>query len=337
MGNVGMKNFARLSLSVVAIATLAAPARAANEQASVAVAGVNLLFLSQYVAADQHLWEKRGLDVKVLNIVGIGAMNALISGSVNFSMSSGAAITRAVARGQKLVALATAINQTGQSIIIRKDVAEAGHFDPNAPLSVRAQFLKGRTIAHGATAGVPDVVLKAVGKAGGVAPDQMLATPMQPPEFMAAFAAKKIDGFSNSPPFVEQTLIEGTGVLLSDTRKGEPTEFSPVSSAVLMTKADYCAKDKSICDKMVKGLVDALVFIREQPDATVAVMKAHFGAYDDKVLRAAYETVRALTAVPPVTTPKMLENSDSLNVAAGFLKAEEKLPHYDDLIDNSFQ
>ena len=156
MGNVGMKNFARLALSVVAIATLAAPARAANEQASVAVAGVNLLFLSQYVAADQHLWEKRGLDVKVLNIVGIGAMNALISGSVNFSMSSGAAITRAVARGQKLVALATAINQTGQSIIIRKDVAEAGHFDPNAPLSVRAQFLKGRTIAMLGLAFKPD-------------------------------------------------------------------------------------------------------------------------------------------------------------------------------------
>jgi hypothetical protein len=37
-----------------------------------------------------------------------------------------------------------------------------------------------------------------------------------------------------------------------------------------------------------------------------------------------------------VTTAQMLENGDNMNVAAGFMKADEKLPDYKPLIDNSY-
>ena len=333
---MSMKTLRGFAVALLGFAAFAVPARAANEQTTLAIPGVNVLFLVQYVAADLHLWEKQGLDVKVLNIVGIGSMNAVIAGSADFSMSSGASIARAAARGQKLVALATAITQSGQSIVVRKDVADAAHFDPKAPLSVRGAILKGRTWAHGGTGAIPDIVLKVVGKDAGVQPDQMVATPMQPPEFMAAFANHQIDGFSNSPPFVEQVLLAGTGVLVSDARIGEPTEFSPVSAALLLTRNDFCAKSASVCAKMVHGVVDALKVIHDSREQALGVMKVHFGTYDDKTLAAAYDTVKAMTTVPPVTTPKMIENGDSMNVAAGFLKPEEKLPRYDDLIDNSF-
>jgi hypothetical protein len=65
-------------------------------------------------------------------------------------------------------------------------------------------------------------------------------------------------------------------------------------------------------------------------------MKARFVAYDDKVLLAAYEMVKAMTPDSPVTTAQELENGDLLNVAAGFMKPEEKLANYGDLTDNSF-
>jgi ABC-type nitrate/sulfonate/bicarbonate transport system substrate-binding protein len=175
-----------------------------------------------------------------------------------------------------------------------------------------------------------------VGKDAGVSADQMVATPMQPPEFMAAFANHQIDGFSNSPPFVEQVLLAGTGVLVSDARLGEPTEFAPVSAALLLARGDFCAKSRTVCTKMVHGVVDALKVIQNDREQALGIMKAHFGTYDDKTLAAAYDTVKAMTPVPPVTTPKMIENGDNMNVAAGFLKPEEKLPRYDDLIDNSF-
>ncbi len=320
--------------SACAVAAACGPAFA--EQTILAIPGQNLLFLSRYIAEDMHLWEKQGLDVKVINIVGIGSMNALISGSADFSMGSGPTITRATARGQKIFALLTAISQSGQSIVLRKDVAEAAHFDAKAPITIRGQVLKGKTIAMAGVGAIPDVVLKVVAKDAGLAPDQVIATPMQPPEFMAAFASKQIDGFSNSPPFVEQVLTDGTGVLISDSRIGEPKEFSPVSAALLMARADFCPAHRSVCEKMVHGIFEATQIIRTKKDDSLAVMKAHFGTYSDAVLQAAYETVKAMTFDPPITTPQDLENGDNMNVAAGFLKPEDKLADYKALIDNEF-
>jgi ABC-type nitrate/sulfonate/bicarbonate transport system substrate-binding protein len=251
-------------------------------------------------------------------------------------MSSGPTITRAYARGQKLVALLTAISQSGQSIVLRKDVAEAAHFDPNAPITERGKVLKGKTIAMGGVGAIPDIVLKVVAKDAGLAPSDVVATPMQPPEFMAAFASKQIDGFSNSPPFVEQVVLDGTGVMITDSRKGEPTQFSPVSAALLLGRADFCPTHPTICTKMVHGIFEATQIIREKPQDALAVMKAHFGTYSDKVLQAAYETVKAMTPNPPITTPKDLENGDNMNAAAGFMKPEDKLADYKPLIDNQF-
>ena len=328
------RKFAPMLFGAVALAVSVAPARA--EQTIIAIPGQNVLFLSRYIAEDMHLWEKQGLDVKVLNIIGIGSMNAVIAGSADFSMGSGPTITRATARGQKLVALLTAISQSGQSIVIRKDVADAAHFDAQAPITIRSQVLKGKTIAMGAVGAIPDIVLKVVAKDAGLEPSDVIATPMQPPEFMAAFASKQIDGFANSPPFVEQVLSDGTGVLVSDARIGEPKEFSPVSAALLMARADFCPAHREICVKMVHGVYEATQMIREKPDEALAVMKAHFGTYSDKVLQAAYETVKAMTFDPPITTPKDLENGDNMNAVAGFMKPEDKLADYQALIDNEF-
>ena len=188
----------------------------------------------------------------------------------------------------------------------------------------------------GGAAAIPDVVLRVVAKSAGIAPDDMTVTPMQPPETLAAFKRKAIDGFAAGPPYIQQVVQDGTGVILSDAAKGEPTEYSPVSAALLLSRADFCAAHRSICTKMVHGVLAATKFIHEHPKQSLAVMKAHFGTYNDKVLEASYEMVKAMTAVPPITTPKMLANSDAMNARAGFIKPEDELKNYEPLIDNAY-
>jgi len=330
-----LKSAAVAAIGLTALSFAVSQARA--QEATIAIPAQNLLFLQQYIAADQHLWEKQGLNTKVVYIIGVGATNAVIAGSADFSMASGPTVTRANAKGQKVVALLTAINKSGQSVVIRKEVADAAHFDPKAPLAERAKVLKGRKIAVGAVGSISDAVLRIVAADGGLGPDDMVVPPMQPPEFMAAMANKSIDGFSNSSPFPEQLIAAGTGVLVSDSRFGEPTEFDPVSSLLLLARGDFCAQRQSTCEKMVYALYQAIQIIRNDPQTSLAVEKAHFGnAYDDKVLQAAYETVKAMTPDNPITTAQMLENGDNMNVAAGFMKAEEKLSDYKPLIDNSY-
>jgi len=327
---------AGLLVAAVLTATgLPRPASAADETATLAVPAINLGFLTRYIAEEEGFWKKNGLEVKVQHIQGIGSMNAVIAGSVDFSMSSGPSITRANARGQKLTALATSISESDEYIVIRKEIAEAEHFNPNAPLEERGKILKGKTIATGGAGAIPDIVLKVVQKLSGVARDDVRTTPMQPPEFMAAFSRKSIDGFVSGPPFTQQALIDGTGVLVSDARKGEPKQYSPVSSSLLLARASFCPEHRSICRKMVHGLVEAAKFMHEHKPETLGIIKKNF-KLDDKVAEAAYEGLKVMTASPPLTTPKSLENADLMNIAAGFMTESDKLKDYAAIIDNEY-
>ena len=331
----GLNSFpSKLVLGAVALLTFSRPVAA--EQTTLALPTITLGFLSQYIAADKGFWSDQGLQVTVRVIQGIGSTNAVISGGVDFAMSAGPSLTRANARGQKLIGLATLLDQTDEYVVIRKDIAEKAHFDPSAPLSIRARILKGRTIAVGGTAALPDTVLKVIAIEAGLARDNVTTTPMLPAEFMAAFARKSIDGFVAGPPFPQATVLDGTGVLVSHSAQGEPKNYSPVAAGLLLTRASFCPEHRPICAKMVHGLVVAARFIHDHPKQTLAVMKAHFGNNLDKVLEASYRAVRSMTPVPPITTPKELENADLMNVAAGFLQRADLLPSYNEIIDNEF-
>jgi NitT/TauT family transport system substrate-binding protein len=326
------------SLGAFVLCGGSAMSAAAQQQATVTLSlpSVNIAFLSFYMADDLHLWGDDGLTVKSIVIAGAGTTNALIAGSVEFAVSSGSSITRAWAHGQKLHAIATAIKQTSEWIVIRKDIAEAAHFDPTAPLFERAKILKGKTIAMGGVGSLPDAVLKAVANEAGIKPGDVIAAPMQPNEFLAAFQRKLIDGFSNSMPYVQQVLLDGTGVLVSDSTKGEPQRYSPIAASMLMARADYCDDHKAICTAMVHGVTAAIRIMHEDPARAMAVMKAHFGNYDEAVLQSSFDVMKQISGNPPLTSATELENGDLLSAAAGFLKPEEKLADYEALIDNSF-
>ncbi len=308
----------------------------AIEHARLAIPALNLAFIDTYIAQDEGIWKSEGLEVTVQTIQGVGATNAVISGSVDFAFASGPTVTRANARGQKLVALATTIDQSDESILVRKPLADAAHFDPAAPLAVRGKVLKGLTIATGGAATIPDVVLKVVAQQAGLAAQDVTTAPMAPTEFLAAFQQKAIGGFVSGPPFAQIVVLDGSGVIVSDTTKGEPADYSPVASALLLARASFCPEHRSICVKFVHGIAEASRFAHERPADTLAVMKRHFGAYGDKVLEASYQSLLPMMPVPPVTTPQELENADRLDIAAGFLKPEDKLADYAALIDNEF-
>jgi NitT/TauT family transport system substrate-binding protein len=321
-----------LGLAVCAFPAVAADA----EHAMLVLPAVNLAFIDTYLAEDLGFWKNEGLEVTVQTIAGIGATNAVISGSVDFAFASGPTVTRANAKGQKLVALATTINQSDEDIIVRKEIADAAHFDPTAPLTIRGKVLKGLTIATGGAGAIPDIVLKVVAKEAGLAADEVITAPMAPTEFMGAFQQKSISGFVSGPPFAQIALLDGTGVRVSDTTKGEPKAYSPVSSALLLARASFCPEHRSICVKLVHGIAEASRFVHDHPKETLAVMKRHFGTYGDKVLEASYEALLPMMPEVPITTVQDLENADRLDIASGFLEPTDKQVDYAAIIDNEF-
>ena len=312
------------------------PVRAADEHATIAVPAPVVLFLTIYAAQD-YFWPKEGLDINLINIPGVGSMNAVIAGSAEFSLSSSGSITRAAAHGQKLIAIANLNNQSGQFITLRKDIAEQRHFDPSAPFAERGKALKGLTIATAGLGSVADAVIRiALRKAGLDSEKDATIAPMQPPDILAAFARKSIDAFSLGPPFAQQAVHDGTGVILLDGVEGDPPGYTPLAAALLVTRPQLCADRRTLCEKLGHSIVEAAAYVHDHRDDAIASLKKRFPTLADAVLAASADAVIKMTGTPPATSAAGLANGDRMNADAGFLKPEELLKSYDDLFTNEY-
>jgi ABC-type nitrate/sulfonate/bicarbonate transport system substrate-binding protein len=132
------------ALIAIALLGLAGPVRAEEEHTLLTLPADVMQFLGIYAAQDLGFWKDQGLDVKTQFITGIGSFNAVVAGSADFSVSSAASLTRAAAKGQRMLAIANMIDKPVWVIVVSKEIAEAAHFDPKAPLAERAKILAGK-------------------------------------------------------------------------------------------------------------------------------------------------------------------------------------------------
>jgi NitT/TauT family transport system substrate-binding protein len=315
---------------------LATPAKAEAERTSLAQTPAIMPFLAAYIAEDANIWRDNDLDVKVINLDGVATVNAVIAGSADFALSSSAALTRAAARGQRLLALAALNNQSGQVTVIRKDIADAAHFDPKAPLSERAKVLKGHIIADGGVGSVADVFLKTVAKGAGLDPGSFTISPIGAFELLGAFSRKAIDGFSYSMPYPLQVADDGTAVVVADGTNNEPKEFMPLAAGLLLTRSAVCTEKRSLCEKMGHSMLLATKFLLEKKPEALAIMKKRFPNVNDTVLHHAFDAVTRMTQMPPSISLVAMENGDRMNAEGGFLKPEDRVPSYDGLFTNDF-
>ena len=313
------------------------PAQAAElEHTSMAQTPAIMAFLSAYIAEDAGIWRDNGLDVKVINLPGVATVNAVIAGSADFALSGSDALTRAAAKGQKLLALAAINNQTGQVTSLRKSLAEAAHFDPKAPLAERVHALKGHIIADGGAGSVADLFFKTILRIGGLTPNDLTISSIGAFELTAAFHRGAIDGISFSLPYSLELAHSGDAVIIADGTNHEPKEFLPIAAGLLLTRPQLCQDHRSVCEKMVHSMVLAVKFLLTRKADSLAILEKRFPKTDKAVVRASYEAVARMTNDPPTVTEQALKNGDRMNEQAGFMKKEDALKSYDGLYTNEY-
>jgi len=327
-------------LAIAAVATAAfgaTPLKAQSaEEIILADPAFSLTFAAGYIASDLDLWQKHGIKVKTVQIQGIGAINSVISGSSHFAQASASSFGRATARGQKLVAIATTIDRPFAQVVLRKDIALAGGFDPAAPLSKRAALLKGRTIAVDSINSMIHAYVRLIATRAGISPDDIRVAPMAPNSMLAAFQSKQIDGYAMSLPWPLKAVQDGEAVMIASGPNGEPADMIPFGHNLIVAKQDTCTQRKPLCLAMGQSIKDATAFIKNKPDEAFALLKKRFPTLDDPLLKASFEELRKVTPSPPLVNKASIENSEIFNVDAGLLKTEEKLKSYDGLFTSEF-
>jgi len=309
----------------------------APEETTLAVPALSLTFSSTFLAEELGLWEKEGLRVKISTVAGVGAANAVLAGSVDFSPVSSPTLVRADARGQKLYAIAQLLDRMPLEAVLRKDVAEKAGIVPGMPIEKRGQALRGKRMAVDSVNTINHLVLKYLARKGGLDPEKDLTvTPMQPPNMIAALKSGAIDGFLMSMPWPVMASRDGTAVTLMSIPRGDLAELTPFSFIVVVTRGGFCDAKASVCRRLVAGYKRALVLMQDRPADAVAALRKKFDKTDPAVLAEAFELVRAASSRTGLIPEAGLKRALDFQVEAGVMKADEKLPPLAELYTNKF-
>jgi sulfonate transport system substrate-binding protein len=335
-----MRNRKTLLIAAALAATMAAARTACAAETPTPVVLANpaesLSFSAAYLAEDLGIFKENGMAVKMILIPGVGAFNAVVAGSADFAQPSAISLTRAAAKGQRMLAIAETSNKPIIQVALRKDIAEAGGFDPKASFEKRGTLLRGRTIAADATGSLIHGYVLLMAKRAGLDPSSVQIAFMQPPNMLAAFQAKQIDGYAMSPPWPLVPVLKGDAVMLASGPDGEPQDLQPFANNVVVTRPETCQQRRTLCEAMGKSFTAAEAFMRDHPEEALALLKKRFAALDDKVLAAAFETIRKISPSPPIISAKGIENAELYNIDAGLMKREDKLASYDGLFTDAF-
>ncbi len=334
-----LKPFRRLAmaagLSLVATVPLHAQ-QATVDKITMAYPGFAFSLADVFVGTDLGLWAKHGLDAKEVMIAGVGSINAVISGSVEFAEASALSMTRAAAKGQRLLIIASLHNRPMVQVSIRKEAAEAAGVTAITPFDKRGVALKGRVVVVDTINSIVHAYVLLLAIRAGVNPDDVKIAPMQPLDMLAAYEKHQVDGLAQTLPWPMKPVQEGTAVMLGDGPLGEPSDMTPFSNTVVVTKPETCEQKPALCMKVGQVFAEIVDIIKDRPADALAVFKKRFDTLDAKLVESSFEEVRAGTARPPVTSTEALRHAEQFNVEAGLMKKDEMLTSYDGLFTDKY-
>ena len=330
--------FARLGVAVLGSLWLATPpaVRADEEHVLLAMPTEGMQFIGYYAAEDLGFFKEHGLRVEHIVLPGVASPNAVISGSADFAFASGASLTRAAAKGQRMLAIAQMNNLPVWDIVLRKDLAEAAHFDPKAPLTERAKILAGRKMGTQGINALDHAYLRVVAHLSGIDVESMEISAMAPQDTLGAFARHAIDGFVSAAPWPQQVEDDGSAVAIATGPDGEPAAMVPIASSLLVTRPQLCAERRATCMKMGHAMVAVSKAVHERPQEVLAVLQKRFDKIAPSVVARSAESLAKVMPVLPAVDPKAVRNSDEINVDAGFMKPDELLSSYEGLSSDEY-
>ena len=331
----------RIAFALAALAVAVVPGRPAAaadmQKASVALPTTSLTFSPNYVAVAEGFWKKHGLDVTLHNITGMGAMNAVLAGSIDFSNSSGPSVVRGNIRGAKVEGIGVLLNGLPLEISVTPGMLKAAGLTLASPVAERAKLLKGKTVAVVSPNTIPHIYLRYFVRKGGLDPERdITVTSMSPQAGLAALKNHTVQGYVQSAPWPQIAEKEGIAETLSSAAAGDLPEFVPFAYNVVVAKTGFCNSKPDICTKLMAGYADAIAFLRDHPDEAVADLHKVMARVDPAVLKTALALLIKLTPATTKFDIPQLAHAQDLMISGGMIKESEKLTSFDGIYTNKY-
>lgn len=209
-----------------------------------------------WVAAEQGLFRRYGLEPELVAMPPATAAQALSAGSAPIAVAGGSVVSAWVGGATDLVFVAGVSQRAPYRIIVRPEIT-------------RVEDLRGKSIGQTTPGSSPAVATIEVLRRYGLEPDRdvTLTYLRDTQATVAALATGVVQGLATSSPQAEQAMAEG-GRLLVDMRELN----IPILGPQIATSRGLVERDPDLVRRFVMAYVDGLQYARDRPDEGIAAL-----------------------------------------------------------------
>jgi NitT/TauT family transport system substrate-binding protein len=244
-----------------------------------------------WVAQEEGLFKKNGLDVELVHIPSTSrAIQVMLAGELQYSYMDGRNSVTAALKGADVVILTGVANRLVFSFMARPDLKTLSE-------------LKGKKI--GITrlgSSTHSVTLWVLNKHGLKPEDVQLLQLVDVPNILTAIVAGQIDAGALSPPTNFRARKAGLSELIDLSKDGP--EY--VSVAIGSTRS-FIKANEEMTRRFVRGYSEGVQFLKANKAAGIRAIQKYARIKDPDILEATYGEARAYIETVPYVTRKGME------------------------------
>lgn len=252
-----------------------------------------------WVPKEAGIYNKYGLDVNLIYVVGSQAVSTLVSGDAHIGQGSGAAAVLSRLAGSDVTIIGTPVNVIQMSLIATPDI--------NKPTE-----LKGKTLGVSRFGSLTDLGLRRAIIEFGLDPtsDIKVIQTGGVPEILQFMHQGVIKGGLVSSPTLEKARELGYKEFLNLTE----IDYRYPSTALLATDTFIRNRPRTL-NRFLKATLEGIKYAKANPEFTMRVLGKHTRVTDNKALTGAFKgTVMLFRDFPVVTQQEMVSVLDSIAV-----------------------
>jgi NitT/TauT family transport system substrate-binding protein len=296
-----------------------------------------LTFYPLYVARDRGYFAKQGLDVEIITTSGDGPdVDALISGSVQFTVSTPNRLFMAYEQGKPLLAVANLGNVMAIECWMNKDTANKLGISVATPLEQRLKALKGLTVAGTRPGAFTYLLLVEYAKRVGLQPqkDLKIIGIGGPAAMIPAVENDQIQVACNGSPSPEIAVSRGKSVMFTDNLNGGDPAYHNFLFELLYVRPDFAKDNPETVRKMIRALVEAVNFIQDGSDGDhLVILKKNFSGAADDILLESMRHMKPIFIRDVRVTQEAVDKAGQFMLQTGVVS---RLPSWTEVSSNDY-
>jgi NitT/TauT family transport system substrate-binding protein len=288
------------------------------------------------VALAEGFFKKNGVDVKEVLVQGSSTANAaMVGGSMQFACEDAVPLMLARSHGVPIMSIDAIDDSITLQLVASKQWLSKHAIPADAPFEKKMADLNGSIFGSAST--TDQAVFGLLRRWAGLPQNKGYRIEGMDSEAAIAVAMQRgiVDVTVQTPPYSIELVQQGDGENFVD--RSDVKQFDNVAYDILVTTTAYAAQHPQIVARVATATAQALDFMRDHPNETLAIEQKYYPKLDKEVLRKSLQFIPF--AKDGMQSKEGWANAIALGEQTGFVKGVKSAPEGDywtnKYIDNS--